>query len=428
MKIAIIGAGISGLGAAHALLDHCDVDVFEKAPRAGGHAHTVQIEHTGKTIDVDIGFIVYNDRNYPRLIRLFDDLGVETEPSDMSFSVHTAEGDMEWGGSPKALFAQKRNLMRPRFIRMLNDILRFNKNATADLERPQTLYGKSLGDYLIEGGYGVGFQEDYLLPMAAAIWSCPIDDMPQFPAYNFLSFYHNHGLLTLNNRPKWRTVSGGSQNYVSRITEKLGTRLHLGVGDLKIKRAGLISHLSSGSQEYGPYDHVIVATHGDQVLPLLSDPDQQERDAFSLFRTSPNTGYLHRSEALMPHRRSVWASWNYRKEQSTTNDPVVCLTYWMNNLQNLDPSRDIFLTLNPQTPPPEAQTFATFNYAHPIYDDNTPEAYKRVQSLQGHRNTWYAGAYLGHGFHEDGLRAGELAAEGILATLQVGSPSVTAAE
>lgn len=419
MKIAIVGAGISGLGAAQSLMS-CghDVTVFEKADVAGGHAHTVDIVFDNTPISVDVGFIVYNTLNYPRLTQLFADLDVETEDSDMSFSVHRADGRLEWGGDGSAVFAQKSNIFRLSFWRMLIDIVRFNKRAKKDLvngtlDDPNL----SLGDYLDSCQLSQAFSNDYLLPMGAAIWSSPISEMRQFPARSFVQFFENHCLLNINDRPIWRTVTGGSRNYVNKITSALGPKLVTSAQITQITRQSDTIHIESNNVDYGMFDRLIIATHGDDVLHLLSDADDQETAAFKNFRTQPNVGYLHSSETLMPKRRKAWSSWNYRVEQTEATDTQVSVTYWMNRLQSLDPSCPIFLSLNPLTPPPAEQTFQTFTYSHPLYDEHSPAGQDAVTNLQGHRNTWYAGAYLGHGFHEDGLRTGQLAAESVMKSI-----------
>ena len=418
MSVAIIGAGISGLGAAHTLCKYTDVTVFEQNAYAGGHAHTVTVNYDGTPLNVDVGFIVYNTRNYPRLTRFFNDLTVQTEDSDMSFSVHDANRSFEWNGDGVAVFAQRRNIINPKHFRMLWDILRFNRRAKKDLTTQSSrLKAQSLGEYLSSMSLGPFFLKYYLYPMGAAIWSSPVSEMASFPAFSFVSFFENHGLLDLTNRPQWRTVTNGSHNYVSKVADLLGEalRLNMPIRSVKRTRDGVIIQAENGTSHI--FDHVIFATHGDQVLPILMDVNEDEHLAFSQFKTQTNISYLHRSKHLMPRRKKAWASWNYRVERQPGSDTDVSVTYWMNRLQNIDQTKPLFVSLNPAEPPKPEYLFERFEYQHPLYNKDTFNAGMRVEQLQGQRNTWFAGAYLGHGFHEDGLRAGQTVAVEILKRL-----------
>lgn len=401
MRIAVIGGGVSGLGAAWALRDAHDVVLFEKDARIGGHAHTVTIDYDGVPVDVDTGFIVYNDLNYPNLIGLFETLGVETRASDMSFAV-SDPGGFEWSsnGLP-GLFAWKRNLANPAFLRLLSDIVRFSTNARRDLAR------KAVGDETLESyvrGLDLGrdFLDQYLLPMGAAIWSTPEREMLRYPALSFLRFFDNHRLLHAA-RPAWRTVSGGSRVYVNALRSALGDRVRAGDPARSVRRDGAGATVVSKSGE-SRFDHVIMACHSDESLALLTDADDAERKLLGDVKYAPNTAYLHRDRALMPKREAAWAAWSYMR--SGGDGGRVCVSYWMNVLQGIDASRPLFVTLNPETPPAERLTFGRYTYDHPQFDRDALAAQHAIQSRQGARNTWFAGAWLGYGFHEDGLASG----------------------
>ena len=412
MKIAIIGTGITGNAAAWALSQDHEIAVYEAAPYVGGHSNTVDVDHGGTPIAVDTGFIVYNERNYPNLTALFDLLRVETEASDMSFSVHRHDGKLEYAGSGLgSLFAQKRNMANPRFWRMLSDIMRFNKQIAGDLKAGR-LGETSLGDYLSENGFSHSFQRDYLLPMGAAIWSATLSDMRQFPAASFARFFDNHGLIRLKDRPAWRTVTGGSRRYVARLTTAFRDRIRLNAAVTAVRT------LPSGQVEVSDvtggvdrYDHVVIATHSDQALAMRPDATAAERDLLGAVRYQENIAILHRDPALMPRRRQTWSSWNYRIEPNAIDGDRVAVTYWMNRLQNIDPAFPLFVTLNPVTQPDAAKVFRTFTYQHPIFDGPAVAAQHRLREIQGKHGIWYAGAWCGFGFHEDGLSAGLWVAE-----------------
>ena len=410
-RIAIIGTGAAGLAAAWALGRHHDIAVFEAQSRCGGHAHTVEVPHGGTTRAVDTGFLVYNDRNYPQLVRLFEALGVETKPSDMSFSVSLDDGRLEYTGSPRGLFARRRNLVSPRFWALTRDLVRFYREAAgwrhdgSDLTQP-------LGALLAARGYGPAFLDDHLLPMAAAIWSCPKARVLDFPAHSFLAFMDNHGLLGLAERPAWRTVTGGSWRYVARIAEGLGDRLHLETPVRRLDRRpdGVILHSDRGE---GRFDQVVVATHADQALSLLgAEADAAERAVLGAVGYARNDAILHADPALMPRRRRAWASWNYLGRSGAGRDRAVSVSYWLNRLQGFD-GADLFVSLNPLRPPDPARVLGRFTYDHPILDAAAVAAQARLGAIQGGRRTWFCGSYCGHGFHEDAIEAGFGVAEAL---------------
>ncbi len=412
-RVAVVGSGISGLACAWLLQQRYDVTLFEREGRLGGHSNTAVADYDGHAMPVDTGFIVFNAPNYPNLLGLFAELGVATENSDMSFAVSVGNGALEWSGSTIAtLFAQKRNLLSPRFHRMWLDILRFNKEAPRDWAAGR-LDGKSLGDYIDAGRYSETFRLDYLLPMGAAIWSSPMADMLAFPARTFVRFFMNHGLLSVNDRPQWQTVSGGSREYVRRIGERLGNAIRLNAPVVEVRRAaqGATVRTADGTTER--FDHVVLAAHGDQSLAMLKDVDAEEREILSGFRFQPNRAILHRDANLMPKRRGVWASWNYLSEPRRDLQRRVGLTYWMNRLQNLDPARPLFVTLNPLEPPNPKLVFASFDYDHPLFDATAIAMQRRLPAIQGRGGIWYAGAWSGYGFHEDGLSSGIAVAEAL---------------
>ena len=408
MRIAVIGSGISGNVAAYLLAPHHEVTVYEKRDRKGGHSATKHVDYDGdgKTIAVDTGFIVYNLFNYPGLTGLFEELGVDTMDSNMSFAFSSEKGRFEWSGQSLAtVFAQKRNIFNPRFWGMLRGIFKFNKLAARDFEAGN-LGDMSLGEWLQRYGFSQVFQKRYLLPMGSAIWSTPADQMLDFPAASFLQFFYNHRLINAD-RPQWRTVVGGSQQYVEKLTESFDSAIRLSDEVTQIMRTpkGVEVTTAQGTQIY---DHVIMATHSDQALAILNDADANEKEVLSAVRYLPNQVYLHRDESLMPKRKKTWSAWNYLSHDVPENKaqlPIMTVTYWMNRLQNLDESRPLFVTLNPPTPPAEALTFGHYVYDHPQYDRAALAAQAKLPSLQGQNNTWFCGAWTGYGFHEDGLQS-----------------------
>lgn len=407
-RIAIIGSGISGLAAAWLLSGSHDVTVYEKSDHVGGHSNTVLAALPGGEIPVDTGFIVFNERNYPNLTALFRELKVAVAPSDMSFAVSAGNGRLEYGSAvPGMLFAQRRNLLRPRFWAMLRDIRRFHRDATAALADLRT--GETLGQFLDRHGYGRDMIAHHVLPMGAAIWSTPPARMLDYPVASLFRFLDNHGLLGLDNRPAWSTVRGGSREYVRRMTAgfRRPVRVDSAVeavtrlpNDVRIEdRQGGVEH----------YDAVIMACHADQSLQLLKDVDEAERRVLGAFGFQRNIAVLHTDPGLMPRRRAAWASWNV-----LVQDPEqICVTYWMNRLQPLPTATNLFVTLNPVSMPREGTILRSFLYEHPVFDTRAVRMQSLAWNIQGQRRTWFCGAWLGHGFHEDGLQAGLAVAEAL---------------
>lgn len=406
MDIAVIGTGISGLAAAWALAERHSVTVYEAEDRLGGHTATVDVDYDGTPIAVDTGFIVYNTLNYPNLTAFFDHLGVETHASDMSFAVSVGNGKLEWAGHEGQLwrlFAQPSNLFRPHFLWMLKEITRFNGQSVDDLQRGRLL-GLSLGDYLTARGYSVRFQTDYLIPMGAAIWSTSVERMLDFPAENFVRFFANHKLLGFD-RPQWRTVTGGSRRYIAKLVPRLEGAIRLSSRVVRVQRAANGVAVADAQGHTALYDQVIVATHSDQALALLADASEAERQVLGDIRYADNEVILHRDPALMPRRKAAWSSWNYLSWPSTRpgTDHLVAVTYWMNKLQGIDTRHPLFVSLNPPVEPSPDAVFGRYRYAHPQLDGPAMTAQKRLPEIQGVNRTWFAGAWTGYGFHEDGL-------------------------
>ena len=411
LKIAVVGTGISGMAAAWLLSNHHDITVYERADRIGGHSNTIDARTSHGVVPVDTGFIVYNEQTYPNLTALFDHLQVPTEASEMSLAVSLDDGALEYSGSNLAtLFAQKRNILSPRFWSMLRDLQRFYRDAPADMHR----LGEqaTLGDYLKLGGYGTAFRDDHLLPMAAAIWSAPAKTMLDYPAAAFIQFQENHGLLKLKDRPVWRTVRGGSRSYVARLTASYTGKIRLNENIVAIGRHAEGVDITTAGGDTRCYDHIIMATHADQTLTLLGYATAQERALLTPVRYSRNLAVLHCDEGLMPRRKAVWSSWNYIGDR----DGDACgpsVTYWMNRLQNIPPQTQLFLTLNPVRPPHSGTIFHSEIYEHPIIDSWAIAAQRRLWTLQGKNRTWFCGSYFGAGFHEDGLQSGLAVAEAL---------------
>lgn len=415
-KIAIIGSGISGLGAAYLLSPHHDVTIYEADHRPGGHSHTVDVLLDGQRFGVDTGFLVFNERTYPLLCRLFGHLKVPVVKSDMSFSVKMAQAGLEWAGTNlDSVFAQRRNLFKPAFWGMLRDILRFNKGATRDLENP-SLSEISLGDYLDQHGYGQAFRHDYLLPMAAAIWSCPTEQMLAYPFQTFVRFCHNHGLLQIMNRPQWMTVAGGSRNYVSMLLD--GIRSHGGqikletpVTGIKRSAEGVVVSSSEGHQAY---DQMIMACHSDQALKILGEEaSPHEKTFLGAIQYQANRAVLHTDTALLPINPKTWAAWNYGSpggHEKQIGQRPVSVSYLLNKLQPLPTDTPVMVTLNPWHEPDPARTFRQIHYAHPVFDGPAIAAQDSLKKLSGFNRTFYAGAWMGYGFHEDGFASAVRAA------------------
>ena len=412
LSIAVIGTGISGMSAAWLLSQRHLVTVYEQAARLGGHSNTIDVPTAGGNMPVDMGFIVYNPPNYPNLCALFAHLGVATHKSEMSFAVSLQDGGLEYAGtSLNSVFAQRRNLISPQFWSMLYDLARFYRDGPRDADAAAA-QGLSLGDYLVANGYRRPFIRDHLLPMAAAIWSTPIDKVADQPAAGFIRFCDNHGLLRIRNRPEWRTVTGGSREYVKRLTASYADRIRLGCGVASIRRERDCVRVTDRWGDEAGYDHVVIAAHADQALAMLVDASDAERGLLGAISYGANDAVMHRDAALMPHRRNVWASWNYIGTKADGGD-ALCATYWMNRLQNLPEAAGIFVTLNANRLPSPGATIHRERYEHPCFDLAAMRAQRQLWSLQGERNTWYCGAYFGAGFHEDGLQAGLAVAEAL---------------
>ncbi len=404
MRIAIIGSGISGLVCAYLLHGQHDVVLYEADPRPGGHAHTHRVELPDATVDADTGFLVYNERTYPLFCWLLERLGVVTQPSDMSFSVADQRSGLEWRGtSPSTVFAQRRNVARPAFWLMLADIMKFNRLARGLLEDPPG-DDVTLEDVLTTERWSAGFRDWYLVPLGSSIWSADPTTFTRIPAVTFARFMERHGLLRLRNQARWRTIAGGSHNYVQAIVHPLEQegRVRLGTPVDKIRReAGHVELISSAGVE--PFDHVVVATHSDQALRMLSDPDRQELEVLGAIRYQPNRAILHTDSRLLPRSRRAWASWNYHRLDADGDRAM--LTYYLNRLQGLPSATPLLVTLNREDVIDPGQVLASLDYAHPVFDPPAVAAQKRHGSLNGTRRTWFCGAYWGYGFHEDGVRS-----------------------
>ncbi len=397
-RLAVIGSGITGLSAAWLLREAYDVTLFEAEARAGGHADTQAPVLDGVTVPVDTGFIVFNNHNYPNLVGFFKQLGVAVHDSNMSFGVSKNNAAFEYaGGELKQLFAQPSNVLRPRFINMVRDILRFNKSAPALLQTASTA---SLGAYLLEHDYSTGFVEDYILPMGAAIWSSSVAGMKAFPARSFIRFFVNHGLLKLQDRPQWRTVTGGSREYVARVLRDLNRVIFSAVTRVARKADGVAVTYDGVTENF---DQVVFACHADQALALIEAPDAAEAEILGAIKFQDNLAVLHQDARLMPRRKLAWSSWNYLSQSQADHEDGVCLTYWMNLLQGMKTRLPLLVTLNPGLPIEESRILLRKTYRHPQFDAAAIAAQEALPGIQGKDRLWFAGAWTGWGFHEDGI-------------------------
>ena len=428
MKIAIVGSGISGLAAAHRLQSEAHVTLFEAGSYFGGHTHTVDVAlptPAGQVVThgVDTGFLVFNERTYPQLIALLAELDVATAPSDMSFSVQVpgAAGGkaLEWSGSSlSTVFAQRSNLLRPRFWGMLSDLLRFNQLTTRlALANEEAALAQPLGDFLQAQRFGDAFRDWYFLPMLGCIWSCPTEQMLRFPVATMVRFCHNHGLLQVADRPQWHTVVGGARHYVDKIVARIADkRLNTPVRRIERDAAGVRLLTDHGAERF---DRVVLATHSDQALALLAAPTAQERAVLGAIRYQPNRAVLHTDASVLPQRRAAWAAWNYERAASQGDESArVCLHYWLNQLQPLPFAQPVVVSLNPAEPIAAQHVIGEYDYDHPVFDLPAIRAQAQVPQLQGEQHSWFCGAWTGYGFHEDGLKSGMAVADQLLAELR----------
>ncbi|MCO7572246.1 FAD-dependent oxidoreductase [Pseudomonas chlororaphis] len=401
MKIAIIGSGIAGLTCAYVLNRRHDIRVFEASSWIGGHTHTVEVSHNGETQSVDTGFIVFNDWTYPNFIRLLGQIGVKFKPTEMSFSVCDPASGLEYNGNNlNSLFAQRRNLLSPGFWGMLRDILRFNKAALLDLQQQRIAADTTLGQYLKDQGYGERFIQHYIVPMGSAIWSMSRVQMLGFPLQFFVRFFKNHGLLSVNNRPQWCVIEGGSSRYIEPLTASFREHIRLDCPVQRVERdeAGVLIHSAAGSERF---DKVVFACHSDQALQLLASPSRAEQEILQALPYADNDVVLHTDTRLLPRRRLAWASWNYRLDAS--GDKAAAVTYDMNILQGLKSDTTFCVSLNQTAVIDPTQILARFTYAHPQYSLEAVAAQARWSELQGAQHSFYCGAYWANGFHEDGV-------------------------
>ena len=403
MRVAVIGSGISGLSAAYYLSKRYKVDLFEQDNRFGGHSYTYDITtNTGATVLVDLGFIVFNELTYPNLFKFFDELGVAYEKSDMSFAVSVKDSMIEYGGKGlKALFANKLNIFNPMYLKMIIEIVLFYKNAPLLLNK--NIDQETLGSYLEKSKTSKYFINFHIIPMVAAIWSMPFSKAKDMPLKLFLNFFINHGLFRLKNRPQWFTVTGRSRSYVSKVLKKISGKYFKNSKVNKISRSEKnVRILIGDNSEYLDYDHVVLASHADQSLDLLEKPTEEEMSILKEFKYVNNVAYLHTDENLMPRRKLAWSSWNSISKKNLSS---TCVTYWLNNLQNLSTKEDYYLTLNPIHEIKSEKIIKRINFTHPYLNIKTSVLQKDLYKLQGKQRTWFCGSYFGYGFHEDGLKS-----------------------
>jgi predicted NAD/FAD-binding protein len=412
-KVAVIGTGIAGLAAAWRTSLVHDVTVFEARATLGGHANTARIDLAGAAVAVDTGFIVFNPLSYPNFCAMLDHFDLASAVSDMSFSASVDDGDYEYSSDGiGGIFAQKRNILRPRMWAMLADLVRLYRSAP---EFSTANDAETLDSFLEAKGYSDAFRNDHILPMCAAIWSSPVETMRHYPVRAFFDFFNNHRLLQFSGRPEWRTIPGGSVNYVERLRREISGKIELGCPVRRVRRTLAGVELVFDNDRSERFDDVIMACHSDQAIACLeNDATPLERNYLGDIAYQTNTAYLHRDTTFMPCRRQAWASWNYRRAGRVGSDAeTVSLTYWMNRLQPLDTSENVFVTLNPDCPPDPEHILRVDTYAHPVFDAAAIRAQKNLHTLQGQQNVWFCGAWLGSGFHEDGLQAGLAVAEAL---------------
>lgn len=400
-KIAIIGSGISGLASAYFLKEKYDVFLYEKNDYFGGHSNTVEVDYDGKKIAVDTGFIVFNHQTYPNLKAFFKLLDVAYEKSNMSFAAKIDDGKLEYCGTNiDAVFAQRKNIFNPQFLLMICNILRFNKKAEEILQKPFNA-NYSLKNLLDDLRLKKYFRQYYLLPMSGAIWSCPLETMLEYPAQSFVRFFKNHGLLTTSDQPQWYTVSGGSKNYVKKIIDSLGGNSVINdeVNCVSRVAGGVLVKSKNGERIF---DKIVFANHADDALRLMSNANEKEKEILSNFKYQKNLAILHRDSSVMPKAKKAWASWVYSNNSQKDNGQI-SLSYWMNNLQNIDKNYPLFVTLNPNSKIALQKIFASFNYDHPIFDAAAVAAQERIHEIQGADRFYFCGAYQKYGFHEDGI-------------------------
>ncbi|MCG6889732.1 MAG: FAD-dependent oxidoreductase [Gammaproteobacteria bacterium] len=402
MNIAIIGCGISGLSAAYYLHENHELTLYESAARIGGHTATVDVDWQGHRYAIDTGFIVYNDWTYPNFIELMQALGVATKPTEMSFSVRCDHSGLEYGGNNlSTLFAQRRNLLRPSFYKMLQDILRFNREAVSDLDSGRLSATTTLGEYLVANRYGKEFIHHYLLPMGSAIWSASIDGMVDFPLLFFIRFFKNHGLLSVNNRPQWHVIEGGSRAYLEPLTRSFSQSIRCNARIVSVRRRPGSVELVMSDGHRVQHDQVIFACHSDQALALLDDATQAEREALGAIPYQSNEVVLHHDDSLLPRSRRAWSSWNYWLREPAQSQPV--LNYNMNILQGLEAETTFCVTLNASETIAPEKIIDSFEYSHPVFSLEAIAAARKIEDFNGLNHSWFAGAYLGNGFHEDGV-------------------------
>lgn len=402
MRIAVIGTGISGLATAWLLSRRHEVHLFERRSRLGGHTNTVTVDEGGRRVPVDTGFIVYNEPTYPLLTALFDELGVDTAPSDMSWSLRCDHCNLEYAGNPRGLAAQPRNLAAPAYLRFVADIMRFNRIGRG-LVGDRGAGDLTLGAFLDRSDLGAPFADHYLLPMAAAIWSTGTGPARDFPLGTLLTFFDNHGLLGVSSHHPWRTVRGGSSSYIPGLVAPLADRVHLDAAVVAVERDAGGATVRTARGATARFDKVVIAAHADQALGLLADPTVAEKELLGEWEYSRNDTYLHTDTSLLPSSRAAWASWNYRLADCRAPEPTVSLSYWMNRLQPLDTQRQYVVSLNPGRPPAPSHVVARMDYAHPVYTPAAVATQGRLPEISGANNTFFAGAYHRYGFHEDGL-------------------------